>query len=111
MDGIGPKDQRPARINLAWSGYESNHVGTDEWFGLNEAIGSENILCVNLGLGSILDACYWLEYCNHPGGTYYSDLRAKNGHPEPYNVKIVDLGTRDISEIVTSLQQVAARIR
>lgn len=91
-DGIGPKDQRPKRINLAWGGLETNQVGTDEWFALNKAIGSENILCVNLGLGSIMDACYWLEYCNHKKGTYYSDLRAKNGHPDPYNVKIVDLG-------------------
>ncbi|HEX2953480.1 MAG TPA: alpha-L-arabinofuranosidase C-terminal domain-containing protein [Bacillota bacterium] len=91
-DGIGPKDQRPKRINLAWGGLETNQVGTDEWFALNKAIGSENILCVNLGLGSILDACYWLEYCNHKKGTYYADLRVNNGHPEPYNVKIVDLG-------------------
>jgi alpha-L-arabinofuranosidase len=91
-DGIGPKDQRPKRINLAWGGPETNQVGTDEWFALNKAIGSENILCVNVGLGSILDACYWLEYCNYKKGTYYSDLRAKNGHPEPYNVKIVDIG-------------------
>jgi alpha-N-arabinofuranosidase len=91
-DGIGPKDKRPARINLAWGGTDNNHVGTDEWFALNKAIGSENVLCVNLGLGSILDACYWLDYCNTKKGTYYSDLRAQNGHPEPYNVKIVDLG-------------------
>lgn len=91
-DGIGPKDKRPTRINLAWGGTDNNHVGTDEWFALNKAIGSENILCVNLGLGSILDACYWLDYCNTRKGTYYSDLRAQNGHPEPYNVKIVDLG-------------------
>jgi alpha-N-arabinofuranosidase len=91
-DGIGPKDQRPKRINLAWGGLETNQVGTDEWFALNKAIGSENVLCVNLGLGSTLDACYWLEYCNHKKGTYFADLRAKNGHPEPYNVKIVDLG-------------------
>lgn len=91
-DGIGPKDQRPKRINLAWGGLETNQVGTDEWFALNKAIGSENILCVNLGLGSVLDATYWLDYCNYKKGTYYSDLRARNGHPEPYNVKIVDLG-------------------
>jgi alpha-N-arabinofuranosidase len=91
-DGIGPKDKRPARINLAWGGLESNQVGTDEWFALNKAIGSENVVCVNLGLGTILDACYWVEYCNHKKGTYYSELRAKNGHPEPYNAKIWDLG-------------------
>jgi alpha-N-arabinofuranosidase len=92
MDGIGPKEQRPKRINLAWGGLESNQVGTDEWFALNKAIGSENIVCANLGLGNILDAAYWVEYCNYPKGTYYSDLRIKNGHAEPYKVKIWDLG-------------------
>ncbi|OQP56768.1 alpha-L-arabinofuranosidase C-terminal domain-containing protein [Niastella populi] len=92
QDGIGDRSQRPARINLAWGGIDNNHVGTDEWFALNKAIGSENVVCVNLGLGDIKDAVYWLEYCNYPKGTYYSDLRAKNGHKEPYNVKIWDLG-------------------
>lgn len=91
-DGIGPKEQRPTRINLAWGGLENNHVGTDEWMALNKSIGSQNIVCVNLGLGSIQDAAYWVEYCNYKKGTYYSDLRGKNGHPDPYNVKIWDLG-------------------
>jgi alpha-N-arabinofuranosidase len=92
QDGIGPKDKRPARINMAWGGVDNNHVGTDEWFELNKAIGSENIICVNLGLATIQDACYWLEYCNYKKGTWYSDLRVNYGHPEPYNVKIWDLG-------------------
>jgi alpha-L-arabinofuranosidase len=92
QDGIGPKDQRPARINLAWGGMENNHVGTDEWIELNKAIGSENVICVNLGLATIQDAHYWVEYCNYKKGTYYSDLRIKYGHKEPYNVKIWDLG-------------------
>jgi len=92
QDGIGPKDQRPTRINLAWGGIDNNHVGTDEWTALNKAIGSENVICVNLGLATIYDACYWIEYCNYKKGTYYSDLRIKNGHKEPYNVKIWDLG-------------------
>jgi alpha-N-arabinofuranosidase len=92
QDGIGPKDQRPARINLAWGGIDNNHMGTDEWMALNKTIGSENVVCVNLGLGDIKDAVYWLEYCNYPGGTYYSDLRARNGHKEPYHVKLWDLG-------------------
>ncbi|MBI1932479.1 MAG: alpha-N-arabinofuranosidase [Ignavibacteriales bacterium] len=91
-DGIGPKDKRPSRINLAWGGLESNHVGTDEWIQLNKSIGSENVVCVNLGLGTIQDAHNWVEYCNYKKGTYYSDLRIKNGHKEPYNVKIWDLG-------------------
>ena len=91
-DGIGPKSQRPNRINLAWGGIDNNHVGLDEWFALNKSIGSENVLCVNLGLGTIMEAVYEVEYCNYPKETYYSDLRAKNGHPAPYNVKLWDLG-------------------
>ena len=92
QDGIGPKDQRPVRINLAWGGVDNNHVGTDEWIALNEAIGSENVICVNLGLGTIDDARFWVEYCNWGKGTYYSDLRARYGHEKPYNIKIWDLG-------------------
>jgi alpha-N-arabinofuranosidase len=91
-DGIGPKDQRPARINLAWGGVDSNQVGTDEWVKLNMAIGSENVVCVNLGLGTIIEACRWVEYCNYTKGTYYSDLRAKYGNEKPYNIKLWDLG-------------------
>ena len=92
QDGIGPKEQRPVRMNLAWGGIDNNHVGTDEWIELNKAIGSENVVCVNLGLGTIDDARYWVEYCNYKKGTYYSNIRAENGHEKPYDVKLWDLG-------------------
>ena len=92
QDGIGPKDKRPVRINLAWGSTDNNQVGTDEWIELNKSMGSENIICVNLGLATIQDACYWVEYCNYKKGTYYSDIRVKNGHEKPYGVKIWDLG-------------------
>ena len=92
QDGIGPKEQRPVRKDLAWGGIDNNHVGTDEWVQLNRSIGSENVICINLGLGTINDARYWVEYCNLDHGTSYSDLRAKYGHREPYRVKYWCLG-------------------
>ena len=92
QDGIGPKAQRPVRKDLAWGGIDNNHVGTDEWVQLNRSIGSENVICLNLGLGSINDARYWVEYCNLEKGTYYSDLRAKYGNTKPFNVKYWCLG-------------------
>jgi len=92
QDGIGPKEQRPMRKDLAWGGYDPNHVGTDEWVKLNKAIGSENVICINLGLGDVNNARYWIEYTNVKSGTYYSDLRIKYGNPEPYNVKYWCLG-------------------
>jgi alpha-L-arabinofuranosidase len=92
QDGIGPKDKRPVRKELAWGGIDNNHVGTDEWVKLNKSIGSENVLCINLGLGTINDARYWVEYCNLTNGTYYSDLRVKYGSEKPFNIKYWCLG-------------------
>ncbi len=91
-DGIGPKDQRPVRKELAWGTLENNHVGTDEWVKLNRACGTENVVCINLGTGTLDDARYWVEYCNSPTGSYWADLRAKYGNAEPYGIKYWCLG-------------------
>lgn len=91
-DGIGPKDKRPKRLELAWGVVETNQVGTDEWVQLNKLIGTENVTCINLGTGTIDDARYWVEYCNAPTGTYWADQRAANSHPEPYGIKYWCLG-------------------
>lgn len=92
QDGIGPKEERPVRKDLAWGGIDHNQVGTDEWVELNRSMGSENVICINLGLGTINDARYWVEYCNLEGGTTWSDLRAEYGHREPFHVKYWCLG-------------------
>ena len=91
-DGIGPKDQRPARLDLAWHQVESNQMGTDEYAELCRLIGAENFICINAGLGTLDQARHWVEYCNYPGGTYYSDLRRKYGHEKPFDVKYWALG-------------------
>ncbi|NUR56978.1 MAG: alpha-N-arabinofuranosidase [Acidobacteria bacterium] len=91
-DGIGPKDQRPARPELAWNDIESNRFGTDEFLRYTETIGAEPYICVNLGLGSIGDARDWVEYTNSARHTYWADLRRKNGRDQPYAVKYWALG-------------------
>ena len=91
-DGIGPKEKRPRRMDYAWATIETNEFGIDEFCQWAEKVGIEPMIAVNLGTGSIKDAGDLVEYCNHPGGTYWSDLRAKNGHPEPYNIKYWCLG-------------------
>jgi alpha-N-arabinofuranosidase len=91
-DGIGPKEKRPRRIEPAWGVVESNQVGTDEWMQLSKELGSENIVCINGGTGTIADAGSWVEYCNAQAGSYWADRRAENGHSEPYAVRIWDLG-------------------
>ncbi len=92
MDGIGPKDQRPAKRDLAWNQIEPNQMGTDEYAKLCSLIGAENFLCINAGTGTLDDARNWVEYCNGEKGTYYADLRIKYGNEKPFDVKYVGLG-------------------
>ncbi len=91
-DGIGPKDQRPARLDLAWHQIDKNQMGTDEYAKLCSLIGAENFVCINAGLGTLDQARHWIEYCNYAQGTYYSDLRRKYGNERPFNVKYWSLG-------------------
>jgi len=92
MDGIGPKDQRPAKRDLAWNQIESNQMGTDEYAKLCSLIGADNFLCINGGTGTLDDARNWVEYCNGEKGTYYAGLRIKYGNEKPFKVKYVGLG-------------------
>ena len=91
-DGIGPRENRPRRMDYAWSSIETNEFGIDEFCRWAKKAGIEPMIAVNLGTGSIKDAGDLVEYCNHPGGTYWSDLRIKNGSKEPYNIKYWCLG-------------------
>ena len=91
-DGIGPKEQRPAMLDLAWHQIESNQMGMDEYVKFCNLVGAENFICINAGTGSLDDARHWAEYCNYEKGTYYSDLRRKYGNEEPFNVKYWALG-------------------
>ncbi len=86
-DGIGPRDQRPRRRDLAWKSIETNQFGTDEFLHFCRELNAEPILAVNMGTGTIQDAANLVEYCNAPAGTLYGDRRARNGHADPYGVK------------------------
>ncbi len=97
-DGIGPKEKRPVRFDLAWSKEETNRFGTDEFIDYCRAIGAEPYICVNIGTGTLDEAIHWLEYCNGSGNTYYAKLREKNGHLEPYRVKYWGIGNENYGE-------------
>ena len=91
-DGIGPKDRRPARLELAWNDVETNRFGTDEFLRYAEMIGAEPYICINLGLGTLDDARHWVEYTNSAKPTFWADERRRNGRDAPYNVKYWALG-------------------
>ncbi|MEJ7707340.1 MAG: alpha-N-arabinofuranosidase [Nocardioidaceae bacterium] len=91
-DGVGPIDERPRRLDLAWHALESNQVGVDEFASWCKRAGVEPMMAVNLGTRGVQEATDLLEYCNHPEGTKLSDLRRSNGSLEPHAVKVWCLG-------------------
>lgn len=91
-DGVGPKELRPKRLELAWKAIETNEFGTDEYMKWIKKIKAQPMLAVNLGSRGLEAAVNYLEYCNFPGGTKYSDMRREHGREEPYDVKMWCLG-------------------
>lgn len=91
-DSVGPVEDRPKRLELAWRSLEENKVGLNEFSTWAKDVNSDVMMAVNLGTRGIADACNLLEYCNHPGGTKYSDLRIRHGYKDPHNIKTWCLG-------------------
>ncbi|KAJ9663995.1 hypothetical protein H2198_000498 [Neophaeococcomyces mojaviensis] len=97
QDGVGPRSQRPTRLNIAWGGTpERNEFGTNEFMvWCREHMHAEPYLCLNMGTGSLDEGLAWIEYCNASveTGSYWAKLRAEHtGHDRPHNVKYWGLG-------------------
>ncbi|WP_216853313.1 arabinosylfuranosidase ArfA [Phytoactinopolyspora halotolerans] len=92
-DGVGPVENRPRRLDLAWRSIEPNTVGVDEFTRWARGVGIDPIMAVNLGTRGVRAAVDLLEYCNLPAGsTAMADWRARNGRPEPHAVRTWCLG-------------------
>ncbi|SPE41580.1 Intracellular exo-alpha-(1-_5)-L-arabinofuranosidase 1 [Candidatus Sulfopaludibacter sp. SbA3] len=91
-DGIGPRDQRPPRLEMAWGTVESNRFGTHEFLNYAETLRTEPYICANLGTGSWTEAQQWVEYCNSKEDTAMTRLRRQNGRQAPWKVTYWGLG-------------------
>jgi alpha-N-arabinofuranosidase len=91
-DGIGPINDRPRRLDLAWKTIETNQIGTNEFAEWAKQVNAEVNMAVNLGTRGIDAARNLVEYCNHPSGSYWSDLRISHGYKEPHKFKTWCLG-------------------
>ncbi|RSX50044.1 alpha-N-arabinofuranosidase [Bifidobacterium callimiconis] len=119
-DGVGPRDQRPRRLDLAWHSTETNAFGLHEMAEWLEKVGEKDgepgaaettsepesaesssatvpatpelMEAINLGTRGLQDALDLLEYANIPGGTTLSDARRANGHEKPFNIRMWCLG-------------------
>ena len=91
-DSIGPRDQRPKRLDLAWDTTETNEVGLHEFCEWAKKANTQVMYAVNLGSRGPDAARNVVEYANHRGGSYWSDLRIKNGAKEPFDIRLWCLG-------------------
>ncbi|GAA2354052.1 alpha-N-arabinofuranosidase [Saccharopolyspora halophila] len=89
-DGVG--EHRPRRLDPAWSTVETNEFGLNEFMRFTGATGVEPMMAINLGTRGPQEARELLEYCNHPGGTAWSDWRRSHGAPDPHGISLWCLG-------------------
>lgn len=95
-DGIGPKENRKKMINTHWGGVvEDNSFGTHEFFELCEQLGCEAYVNGNLGSGTVQEMSEWVEYITFNGVSPMADLRAKNGHKEPWKLAFFGVGNEN----------------
>ncbi|MGP4014790.1 arabinosylfuranosidase ArfA [Saccharopolyspora sp. 5N708] len=91
-DGVGQVAERPRRLDPAWRSIETNEFGLNEFMRFTEVAGVEPMMALNLGTRGPQEARELLEYCNHPGGTAWSELRRSHGVPEPHGIRLWCLG-------------------
>jgi alpha-N-arabinofuranosidase len=92
-EGIGPRTQRPTKVNTNWGGVEeSNAVGTHEFFDLAEQLGSDVYVNGNLGTGSAQEMAEWVEYMTSDSKSTLAELRRKNGRDKPWKVDYFAVG-------------------
>ena len=91
-DSVGPRTDRPRRLDLAWHSTETNEVGLHEFSSWLDKVGSELMLAVNLGTRGTLEALDLLEYSNIASGTTLSDQRVANGATDAFGVNMWCLG-------------------
>jgi alpha-N-arabinofuranosidase len=92
-DGIGDRDKRPPRPQVMWGDrIEPNDVGIHEFIDFCRLLDAEPYVAVNTGFGEARVAAEEVEYCNGSVDTPLGKLRAKNGHPEPFNVRLWCIG-------------------
>ena len=91
-DSVGPVESRPRRLDLAWRSVEPNLFGLNEFMAWAKEAGTEAMMALNLGTRGVDAARNLVEYCNHPGGSYWSDLRISHGFREPHGIRLWCLG-------------------
>jgi len=90
QNAIGPREKRLPHPIDQWGDRDTYQFDTDEFIQFCDKIGAEPILVLNTSCG-VEDALDWLEYCMGDQTTEYGRQRVANGHPEPYQLKTLEI--------------------
>jgi alpha-L-arabinofuranosidase len=111
---IGDIAERPGHWNL-WGYHSSDGLGYHEYLQFCDDIGAVPLFVINCGMSHVeqraddrrqkvevpdindyvQDALDAIEYANGPAGSKWGSLRAKAGHPEPFNLKYMEIGNEN----------------
>ena len=91
-DGVGPKENRPQRLDLAWHSLETNQFGLDEFMKWTEKSDVQPMMAVNVGSAGLKEALELLEYTNVDAESKWAQYRVENGRQNPYDIKVWCLG-------------------
>jgi alpha-L-arabinofuranosidase len=95
-DGIGPRAQRPKRINTHWGGViETGAFGTHEFMDLCEMLGTDAYIAGNLGSGTPQEMMDWIEYMTSDSDSALASLRRQNGRQKPWKVPYFGVGNEN----------------
>jgi alpha-L-arabinofuranosidase len=106
-DSIGDIAERPGHFNI-WQHTRSNDgLGYHEYLQMSEDLGAEPLFVINCGMAHgdhvpmdqmgpwVQDALDAIEYANGPVESKWGALRAKAGHPKPFNLKYMEIGNEN----------------
>jgi len=103
---IGNIDDRTPLWNI-WGYNATQGLGYHEYLQLAEDLGAAPLFCINVGMSHkeiipldqigqwVQDALDAIEYANGPVTSVWGSLRAKNGHPKPFNLKYLEIGNEN----------------
>src|SRR5688500_14086210 len=92
-DGIGPRDQRPVKVNTHWGAVEEpNSFGTHEFLDFAELIGADAYVSGNVGSSSPQEMAEWVEYITSDTKSTLAQLRRKNGRDKPWRLPYFGIG-------------------
>lgn len=89
---IGPQSERSRQVEGKKGESVDSRYGPDEYMAFIRKVGAEPQIMAPFASSTPDEIAAWVAYMNSPEGTEYGDMRAANGHPEPYGVRYWEIG-------------------